>query len=155
MNPRPLAYPNLILYNGNIRTFATDTSTCAALACAGSRIVAAGNSDDIRRLAGPDTEVIDLKGRTAIPGLTDTHVHLSEKGTAEMELVDCRDFYVDVNSVSDILQRLANAAAKAAKGSWIVAHGSPMQDFRINDKRFLDKHDLDRAVPNHPVSNVD
>jgi predicted amidohydrolase YtcJ len=152
MNPRPLAYPNLILYNGNIRTFATDTSTCAALACAGSRIVAAGDSDDIRRLAGPDTEIIDLKGRTAIPGLTDTHVHLSEKGTAEMELVDCRDFYVDVNSVSDILQRLANAAAKASKGSWIVAHGSPMQDFRINDKRFPDKHDLDRAVPNHPVS---
>jgi predicted amidohydrolase YtcJ len=152
MNPRPLAYPNLILYNGNIRTFATETSTCEAVACAGSRIVATGKSDDIRRLAGPDTETIDLQGRTAIPGLTDTHVHLSEKGTAEMELVDCRDFYVDVNSISDILQRLANAAAKAPKGSWIVAHGSPMQDFRINDKRFPDKHDLDRAVPDHPVS---
>jgi predicted amidohydrolase YtcJ len=152
MKPRPLAYPNLILYNGSIRTFATDTSTCEALACAGSRIVATGKSDDIRRLAGLDTEVIDLKGRTAIPGLTDTHVHLSEKGTAEMELVDCRDFYVDVNSVSDILQRLGNAAAKAPKGSWIVAHGSPMQDFRINDKRFPDRHDLDRAVPDHPVS---
>ena len=152
MTPRPLPYPNLILFNGRIRTFATETSTSEALACAGSRIVATGNANDIRRLAGPDTEVIDLKGRTAIPGLTDTHVHLSEKGTAEMELVDCRDFYVDVNSVSDILQRLGNAAAKAPKGSWIVAHGSPMQDFRINDKRFPDKHDLDRAVPDHPVS---
>ncbi len=152
MKPSPLPYPNLILYNGNIRTFATDASTCEALACAGSRIVATGNSDDMRRLAGPDTEMIDLRGRTAIPGLTDTHVHLSEKGTAEMELVDCRDFYVDVNSVADILQRLANAAASAPKGSWIVAHGSPMQDFRINDRRFPDKHDLDRAVPDHPVS---
>jgi predicted amidohydrolase YtcJ len=152
MTPHALAYPNLILYNGNIRTFATETSTCEALACAGSRIVASGDSDDIRRLAGPDTQTIDLKGRTAIPGLTDTHVHLSEKGTAEMELVDCRDFYVDVSSVADILQRLANAAASALKGSWIVAHGSPMQDFRISDKRFPDKHDLDRAVPSHPVS---
>src|SRR5687768_319739 len=152
MKPRPLAYPNLILYNGSIRTFATDTSTCEALACAGSRIVATGKSDDIRRLAGLDTEVIDLKGRTAIPGLTDTHVHLSEKGTAEMELVDCRDFYVDVNSVADILQRLANAAAGAPKGSWIVAHGSPMQDFRIGDKRFPNRHDLDRVVPDNPVS---
>src|SRR4030095_13470687 len=37
-------------------------------------------------------------------------------------------------------------------GSWIVAHGSPMQDFRLNDKRFPDKHDLDRAVPENPVS---
>ena len=152
MNRHSLPYPNTILYNGKIRTFVNESSTYEALAAAGSRIVATGNSDDVRRLAGPDTQMIDLQGRTAIPGLTDTHVHLSEKGTAEMELVDCRDFYVDVNSVSDILQRLANAAAKAPKGSWIVAHGSPMQDFRINDKRFPDKHDLDRAVPDHPVS---
>src|SRR5687767_808075 len=152
MKSRPLPYPNSILFNGKIRTFETETSTCEALACSGSRIVATGKFEDIRRFAGPDTEMIDLKGRTAIPGLTDTHVHLSEKGTAEMELVDCRDFYVDVNSVSDILQRLGNAAAKAPKGSWIVAHGSPMQDFRINDKRFPDRHDLDRAVPDHPVS---
>ncbi|HEU5464879.1 MAG TPA: amidohydrolase family protein, partial [Candidatus Binatia bacterium] len=152
MASRALPYPNLILYNGKIRTFETDTASCEALACAGSRIVATGTSDDVRRLGGPDTQTIDLQGRTAIPGLTDTHVHLSEKGTAEMELVDCRDFYVDVDTVADILQRLSNAAAKAPKGSWIVAHGSPMQDFRIQDRRFPDKHDLDRAVPDHPVS---
>ena len=152
MNKRPLPYPDLILYNGKVRTFTSETATCEALACVGSRIVATGNSDEVRRLAGPETQAIDLKGRTAIPGLTDTHVHLSEKGTAEMELVDCRDFYVDVYSVADILQRLANAAGGAPKGSWIVAHGSPMQDFRLNDKRFPDKHDLDRAVPDNPVS---
>ncbi len=152
MKQRPLPYPSLVLYNGKIRTFASENSICEAVACAGSRIVATGSADEMRRLAGPDSEVIDLKGRTAIPGLTDTHVHLSEKGTAEMELVDCRDFYVDVDSVADILQRLANAAASAPKGSWIVAHGSPMQDFRLKDKHFPDKHDLDRAVPDHPVS---
>jgi predicted amidohydrolase YtcJ len=152
MKSRPLPYPDLILYNGNIRTFAGETSTCEALACAGSRIVATGTSDEVRRLGGPDTQAIDLRGRTAVPGLTDTHVHLAEKGTAEMELVDCRDFYVGVGSVADILQRLENAAASAPKGSWIVAHGSPMQDFRLKDKRFPDKHDLDRAVPDNPVS---
>ena len=148
----PLPYPSLILFNGKIRSFDRQGSIHEAIACAGSRIVRTGGSDDLRRLAGPETKVIDLKGRTAIPGLTDTHVHLSEKGTAEMELVDCRDFYVDVGSVSDILQRLANAAASAPKGSWIVAHGSPMQDFRLKDKRFPDKRDLDGAVPDHPVS---
>ena len=154
MKSRPLPYPETILYNGKIRTFANDNSTCEALASSASRIVATGKSDDVRRLAGADTQMIDLKGRTAIPGLTDTHVHLSEKGTAEMELVDCRDFYVDVHSVADILQRLANAAASAPKGSWIVAHGSPMQDFRIDDHRFPDRHDLDRAVPDHPVVDL-
>ena len=110
-------YPDLILYNGKIRTFASENSTCEALACAGGRIVATGAADDIRRLSGPDTQTIDLKGRTTIPGLTDTHVHLSEKGTAEMELVDCRDFYVGVNSIADILERLSKAAGAAPKGS--------------------------------------
>jgi predicted amidohydrolase YtcJ len=152
MRSRPLPYPETILFNGKIRTFTSDSATCEALASSGSRIVATGKSDDIRRLGGADTQYIDLRGRTAIPGLTDTHVHLSEKGTAEMELVDCRDFYVDVKSVADILQRLGNAAASTSKGSWIVAHGSPMQDFRLNDKRFPDKHDLDRACPDNPVS---
>jgi predicted amidohydrolase YtcJ len=142
----------LILYNGKIRTFATENSVCDALACSAGRIVATGSSDDMRRLAGPDSQAIDLRGRTGIPGLTDTHVHLSEKGTAEMELVDCRDFYVGVHSISDILQRIANASSSAPKGSWIIAHGSPMQDFRLTDKRFPDKRDLDGAVPDNPVS---
>lgn len=152
MKTRPLPYPDLILYNGKIRTFVNPATTCEALACSGSRIVATGNSEEIRRFAGPDTQQVDLRGRTVIPGLTDTHVHLSEKGTAEMELVDCRDFYVEVHSVADILQRLANAAASAKKGSWIVAHGSPMQDFRIKDRRFPNKRDLDSVVPDNPVS---
>jgi hypothetical protein len=152
MKPRALAYPDLILFNGKIRSFTGDNSIQEALACAGGRIVATGRSDEIRRLAGPDTQSIDLKGRTTIPGLTDTHVHLSEKGTAEMELIDCRDFYTDVHSIADILERLAKRAAEAPKGSWIVAHGSPMQDFRLSDKRFPTKHDLDGAIPDHLVS---
>ncbi len=152
MTLRTPAYPDLILFNGKIRSFKAVGSTFEALACAGGRIVATGKSEDTRRLAGPDTQEIDLKGRTTIPGLTDTHVHLSEKGTAEMELVDCRDFYTDVHSISDILERLAKQATETPKGSWIVAHGSPMQDFRLKDKRFPDKHDLDRAIPDHLVS---
>ena len=152
MRPRPLPYPDLILYNGKIRTFVSETSTCEALACIGSRIVATGTSDEIRRLAGPSTQAIDLKARTAIPGLTDTHVHLSEKGTAEMELVDCRDFYTEVHTVAEILDKLQKRAADLSKGTWIVAHGSPMQDFRLKDKRFPDRKDLDRVVPDHPVS---
>jgi predicted amidohydrolase YtcJ len=110
-------YPDLILYNGKIRTFAGENSICEALACGGGRIVAAGAADEVRGLAGPDTQTIDLKGRTTIPGLTDTHVHLSEKGTAEMKLVDCRDFYVGVSAIADILERLGKAAGGAPKGS--------------------------------------
>lgn len=152
MKPQAAPYPDLILFNGRIRSFAGEGATYEALACAGGRIVAMGRSDEIRRLGGPTSSEIELNGRTVIPGLTDTHVHLSEKGTAEMELVDCRDFYTEVHSVADILDRLAKRAAETPKGSWIVAHGSPMQDFRLAERRFPDKHDLDRAVPDHLVS---
>lgn len=152
MKSQTTPYPDLILFNGKIRSFAPDGSTYEALACAGGRIVATGRSDEIRHLGGPDTRAVDLKGRTTIPGLTDTHVHLSEKGTAEMELVDCRDFYTEIHSIADILERLAKRAADTPKGSWIVAHGSPMQDFRLSDRRFPDRRDLDRALPDHPVS---
>ncbi len=152
MEKHSLPYPDLILINGKIRTFSADGTVCEALACAGAWIVASGKSEDLQRLAGPDTQVIDLEGRPVIPGLTDTHVHLSEKGTAEMELVDCRDFYTNVHSIPDILERLSKRAEQAPQGSWIVAHGSPMQDFRIREKRFPDKHDLDRACPNQLVS---
>src|ERR1700746_226067 len=107
MKPRALAYPDLILFNGKIRSFAANGATYDALARARGRRVGRGNSEKVRRLAGAETQSIDLRGRTTIPGLTDTHVHLSEKGTAEMELIDCRDFYTDIHSIADILERLA------------------------------------------------
>ena len=54
MTLRTPAYPDLILFNGKIRSFKAVGSTFEALACAGGRIVAIGKSEDIRRLAGPD-----------------------------------------------------------------------------------------------------
>ncbi|MFQ5849596.1 MAG: amidohydrolase [Candidatus Binatia bacterium] len=145
-------YPDLILFNGKIRSLAPGGAIHAAIACAGGRIVAAGPTDEVLRLGGPDTKAIDLKKRTAIPGLTDTHVHLADKGTAEKELIDCRDFYCDVHTIAVIQERLAKRASELPKGTWLVAHGSPMQDFRLADKRFPDRNDLDRAVPQHPAS---
>lgn len=152
MQKKSLPYPDLILFNGKIRSLAPSGAVYEAIACAGGRIVAVGSSDEIQRLSGPDTKSIDLKGRSAIPGLSDVHVHLADKGTAEKELVDCRDFYTDVHTIAEILERLKKRVLEVAKGTWVVAHGSPMQDFRLKDKRFPDKNDLDSVVPDHPVS---
>ena len=151
MSEKSLPYPDLILYNGKIRTMAPAQAVHGAVGCSGGRIVALGQSAEVQRLAGPDTRMIDLEGRTALPGLTDAHVHLAEKGTEEKELVDCRDFYTDVQSIAEILERMANRARELPAGAWLVAHGSPMQDFRLKDKKFPDKHDLDRAVPDYPA----
>ena len=147
-----LPYPNLILYNGKIRSLDPNGSIHEAIACSGGRIVAIGSTKEVLHFGGADTKAIDLKKRDVIPGLTDTHVHLADKGTAEKALVDCRDFYCDIHTIADIQERLAKQASNLPKGTWIVAHGSPMQDFRLKDKRFPDKRELDRVVPDHPVS---
>ena len=67
--------PTLVLFNGRIHTLDAANTTVEALAIAGDRIVATGTSAAMRALAGPDTRVIDLGGRAAMPGLMDNHLH--------------------------------------------------------------------------------
>jgi predicted amidohydrolase YtcJ len=151
MQRGPLTYPDLIIFNGRIRSLAASGAVHGAIACSGGRIVATGGSEEVRKLAGPETTEVDLERRTAIPGLSDVHVHLSEHSIAEKEWVDCRDFFTEVRSIGEILERLARRAAERPKGSWIVGHGSPMQDSRLADKHFPSRYDIDRAIPDHPV----
>ncbi len=77
-----LPYPNLILYNGKIRSLDPKGSIHEAIACSGGRIVATGSTKEVLKLGGAYTKAIDLEKRYVIPGLTDTHVHLADKGTA-------------------------------------------------------------------------
>jgi len=67
---------DLILHNGKILTVDDNFSTADAVAVSGQRILAVGRDADILKLAGSSTQVIDLKGRMAIPGLVDTHRHI-------------------------------------------------------------------------------
>src|ERR1051325_913786 len=69
--------PSLILSNGKILTVDPNFSTAQAVAVTGKTITAVGNTADIMKLAGPNTQVIDVKGRTVIPGTMDTHLHYS------------------------------------------------------------------------------
>src|SRR5512139_4065956 len=78
-----------ILVNGKVVTVDDRFSIAQAVAIKGSRIVAVGRNDDIRKLAGGDTKVIDANGRTVIPGLIDNHAHfirVAEKWHYEMRL---------------------------------------------------------------------
>jgi predicted amidohydrolase YtcJ len=103
-------------------------------------------------LRGSRTEVIDLKGRTVIPGLTDPHVHLADDGAASLNKIDVRDFGTNVRSIPHILEVVRAQTREVAPGTWIVGTGSPMQDFRMPEKRFPRREELDEAAPNHPVS---
>src|SRR4026208_220612 len=71
---RPPA-PDLVLFNGKVITVDRDFSIHTAVAIIGDRVMAVGNDDQMRTVAGPQTRMIDLKGHAVIPGLMDNHLH--------------------------------------------------------------------------------
>lgn len=144
--------PDLILANGRVITADANNRTFEAVAVKTGRILAVGNSSEMLDLRGARTEVIDLKGRTVIPGLTDPHVHLADDGAASLNKIDVRDFGTNVRSIPHILEVVRAQTREVPPATWIVGTGSPMQDFRMPEKRFPRREELDAVAPDHPVS---
>lgn len=151
MSATPLS-PDMILTNATVLTADATDSEAEAVAVYGGRIGAVGLASDIDGLADGRTQKIDLKGRTVLPGLTDPHVHFADGGAHMIHRIDCRDFYSNVRSIPQITENIATEAARRPKDSWVVAHGSPMQDFRMPEGRFPTRQELDAAAPNNPVA---
>ncbi len=144
--------PDLILTNGAVLTVDAANSRAEAVAVWNGRIGAVGRAREIEPLGDGRTRVIDLKGRCVLPGLTDPHVHFADGGAHMMHRIDCRDFYSNVRSIPQITEKIREQAQSQPPGSWVVAHGSPMQDFRMPEGRFPDRHELDAAAPDNPVA---
>ena len=144
--------PDLILTNGTVLTADAKDTRAEAVAVWGGRIGAVGSARDIDALGDARTKKIDLKGRCVLPGLTDPHVHFADGGAMQMHRIDCRDFYSNVRAIPQIVEKIREQAQLQPPGTWIVAHGSPMQNFRMPEQRFPNRRDLDAAAPNHPVA---
>jgi predicted amidohydrolase YtcJ len=144
--------PDLIFTNGRVLTVNASDRQTEAVAIKMGRILAVGSSAEMSELRGSRTEIIDLKGRTVIPGLTDPHVHLADDGAASLSKIDVRDFNTNVRSIQHVLEQVQAQAKEVPAGTWIVGTGSPMQDFRMPEKRFPRREELDAVAPNHPVS---
>ncbi|HEX8729023.1 MAG TPA: amidohydrolase, partial [Ktedonobacterales bacterium] len=138
--------PVLLLLNGDIHTMdaANPHATALAIDRSSGRILAVGDDAEIRTLAGPLTDTIDLGGRTALPGFIDAHTHLA--GYAESRLnVDLRHIPSEDAAVARVRER----AATLPPGTWIYG-----QSWHVNEwpgQRFPTKVSLDAAVPEHPV----
>jgi predicted amidohydrolase YtcJ len=139
---------DLLLVNGRVLTMDARNATAEAVAVRDGKIVAVGTSREVASLAGGATRVIDLDGRTAMPGLTDCHVHLASDASRAVEAVECRDLYdAAIDSVGAIVSRIKQWAASTPPGQWIIARGSPLADCRLAERRLPTKAELDRAAP--------
>lgn len=136
-----------ILVNGKIVTVDAQSSTRSALAIRGGRIAALGADADIRRLAGPATRVIDLQGRTVIPGLIDSHMHATRAALSFTTEVN----WVGASSLAEGLNRLHEASLKAKPGAWLIVVTPQATLDAFKEHRRPTQAELVAAAPNHPV----
>lgn len=139
--PRPPA-PDLVLFNGKVISVDRGFTIHQAVAIIGDRILAVGNDDQMRAVAGPATRMIDLEGRSVIPGLMDNHLH-GAGGGAGVDLSRAR-------SLADVEAALRARVAASAPGEVIVSN-SDWHEAQLKEQRLPLRDDLDRVAPQHPV----
>ena len=141
-----LAEPaDTILLNGKVVRYDHDAPS-EAIAIRDGRIIAIGSSTDLRNWAGNTTRVIDVGGRTIIPGLIDSHIHAIRAGLTWNTEVH----WIGVPTLQEALSRLRRAAQRTPKGSWlIVAGGWTEQQFA--EGRRPTQNEIEAAAPDHHV----
>jgi len=142
--PAAVAAPDLILRNGKVITVAA--SDHQALAISDGKIAAVGSDAEISRLAGTGTAVVDLGGRTVIPGLIDSHIHAIRAGAEYLDTIDLGD----AASLADVTRLLRAAAAAAPKGSWLIVRGGWHRN-QLAERRVPTPAELDAAAPDNPA----
>ncbi len=136
-----------ILVNGKIVTVDAQASVRSAMAIRGGRIAALGGDADIRRLAGAATRVVDLQGRTVIPGLIDSHIHATRAALSFSTEVN----WIGAASLAEGLARLHDASVKAKPGAWLIVATPAATLDTFKERRRPTQAELIAASPDHPV----
>jgi predicted amidohydrolase YtcJ len=134
-----------ILVGGKIVTVDDRFTIAQAVAIKGQRVVAVGRNDEIRKLAGGKTRVIDLNGRTVIPGLIDNHSHWIRAA----ELDELR--FDGVTSRKQALKMVVDRLRAAKPGEWVAVLGGWSEEQFTDDPRGFPLAELDQIAPNNPV----
>jgi len=142
--PSAAAQADLILYNGKVVTADAAFSIQKAVAVQGNTIKAVGTDQAVLALRGPQTRVIDLKGKMVLPGLIDAHVHAISSGVSELD-----EKLPIFDSIMTIQQWIKAKSKATPKGEWIIVPRTLPP--RLREMRFPNRNDLD-VVTTHPVA---
>ena len=137
-------YADLALLNGRILTVDAEDSIVEAVALRGPLIVAVGSDETVSEWIGEGTEVIDLQGKTALPGLIDSHMHPGSYGAFRVRGVQCGP---DLESIEELLNVLRAKAESTPKGRWVL--GYTLDDVRLG--RYPSRRELDGVTPENPL----
>src|SRR5262249_52588792 len=107
--------PGSVLVNGKIVTLEPPSSVPEAVAVRDGKIAALGRSSDVRKLAGPATRIVDLGGRTVVPGLIDSHLHAIRAALSFTSEVN----WIGARSLPEAMQRISAAARSREPGAWL------------------------------------
>ena len=136
---------DLLVVNGHILTKDPKNTIVEALAIRDGRILAVGSNATIRALGRRGAKVIDLHGRSATPGLIDTHAHVLEGGLDALRSVDLSA----ATNIADIRRLVRQRAATLAPGAWLT--GSGWDEGKLAERRYIVAADLDDITPRNPV----
>ncbi|MDD2215850.1 MAG: amidohydrolase [Eubacteriales bacterium] len=137
---------DIIFFNGPIITVNQNNSVVDGIAIKGNKIIHIGSKEAVLAYAGSNTRKVDLKGRSLIPGLIDSHLHMAVLGANSLA-IDCRS--PGVSSIEEIKNLIREAAQVTPKGQYIRGWG--YDHSKLAEKRHPNKWDLDEAAPDHPV----
>ena len=142
---------DLIFTHGNIYTGVVDAASSfgagkrsEALAVVGERILAVGTRDEIMKLKGPETKIVDLESHFVMPGFNDGHMHLASAGLEKMNVN-----LVGVKTLDEFRERIRAQVEKAAPGEWVVGGGWDETLWPV--KVLPTRWDLDEVSQSHPV----
>ncbi|CCD90533.1 putative amidohydrolase [Bradyrhizobium sp. ORS 375] len=137
--------PDLVVVNGKVLTLDEQSSVTEAIAVRDGKILAVGSSASMRALAGARTQVLDVAGKTVVPGLIDTHAHFKAAGLGDYVVIMGR-----AKTVAEALEAIKAFVAKKKPGEWIVG-GAWHPPSQLAEKRYLTRQEIDSVAPDNPV----
>lgn len=141
-----IAFADLIVHNAKVAVMDTDRTITEAIAIKDGKVLETGANEEILRLKNESTKIIDAHGKTIIPGLNDSHLHLTRGGrffNAELR-------WDGVKSLKKALQMLKEQAERTPKGQWVRVIGG-WSPFQFEEKRFPTPQEINEATGDVPA----
>jgi predicted amidohydrolase YtcJ len=145
--PQPPAHQ--VFINGDVLTMDADNRVVQALSARGDRIEAVGSTQEIMALVSDQTEVVDLRGRTLLPGFIDAHGHFPYSGFSVLAADVASPPVGDTETITQLLAKVKALADNTEPGEWVIGMG--YDDTLLQDMRHPTRAELDAVSTEHPV----